>query len=123
MVDELEKCKCNKSILKLAKKLKEKRYEVALLSNVSRIDYLKKVRKFSSIFHPYIFLSFKLGYGKPSRKVFHLALKKLNFKPEEVIFVDDRIKHIKSAERIGIIGIHFSSFKKLIKDLRKYGMV
>lgn len=122
-IDELKKCKYNKNVLELAKKLKQKGYKIGLLSNVSRIDYLKKEKKVCSIFYPNIFLSFKIGYKKPSEKIFKFALRKLKLKPEEVIFIDNRINHVEGAKKIGMIGIHFSSFEKLIKDLKNFGVL
>ncbi|MEM5790930.1 MAG: HAD family phosphatase [Candidatus Aenigmatarchaeota archaeon] len=122
-IDELEKCKYNKNVLGLVNKLKQKGYKIGLLSNVSRIDYLKKGKRICQIFYPNIFLSFKIGYKKPSEKIFKFALRKLKLSPEEVIFIDNRMNNVESAKRIGMIGIHFSSSEKLIEDLRKLGVL
>ena len=66
-----------------------------------------------------IVLSWQEGIAKPNRDIFELALKKLKVKPEEVIFIDDSVEHIKGAEQVGIRGILFDNTKNVIKQIRE----
>ncbi len=42
------------------------------------------------------------GVSKPDKKIFEIALKELDLKSDEVIFVDDRAKNCAGAEAVGI---------------------
>ena len=101
------------------KKLK-KNYKVALLSNTTKIDFdcvIKKLRElplFDSVT-----LSFKIGYAKPKKEIFLDALKKLNLRPNECVYIDDIKEYSEAASKLGIHGIHYTSYENLIKELKK----
>ncbi|MBU3941387.1 MAG: HAD family phosphatase [Nanoarchaeota archaeon] len=103
----------------LIKKLK-KDYKVALLSNTTKVDFdylIKKLREFS-LFDS-VTLSFELGFAKPDKGIYLDALKKLNLRPDECIYIDDIKEYSDAASKLGIHGIHYTSYKNLIKELKK----
>jgi len=105
--------------ISLIKKLK-KDYKVALLSNTNKIDFeytLKNSEGFP-LFDA-ITLSFEVGHKKPDKEIFLDALNKLNLKPNECVFIDDIKEYSDAASKLGIHGIHYTSYEKLIKELKK----
>ncbi|MBM6648468.1 HAD-IA family hydrolase [Bacillus sp. RIT 809] len=56
-----------------------------------------------------IIISEETGFSKPDKRIFELALKKLNVQPEDVLFVgDDLEKDIAGCQNVNIKGIWFN---------------
>lgn len=111
-----EKIKTN---IDLAKRLK-KNYKVSLLSNTNKIDFNFVIKK-SELFPLFdtITLSFEIKSVKPDKEIFLDALKKLNFKPDECVYIDDIKEYSDAASKLGIHGIHYTSYENLIKEFKK----
>jgi len=109
--------------INLIKKLK-KDYKVALLSNTNKIDFDYTIKK-SKVFPLFdaVTLSFEVGHKKPDKEIFINALKKLNFKPDECVFIDDIKEYSDAASKLGIHGIHYTSYENLIKELKKLNIM
>ena len=56
-----------------------------------------------------IFTSHDLGVCKPSRKAFHVVLKRFDVEPREAVFVSDASDELEGAKRIGLVAIGFNS--------------
>ncbi len=112
--------KLNKGILSFIKKL-GKRHEIGLLTNISRDGWNVHNKKYNlAKYFDHVFLSFKLGLAKPDIKIYELLLKKI--KNKHCIFVDDRLKNLVAAHKLGIIPIHYIKFSSMVKNLRKHGV-
>jgi HAD superfamily hydrolase (TIGR01509 family) len=57
--------------------------------------------------------------GKPNPKAFERYLMQHNGGAKQIIFVDDKRCNIRMAQRFGIIGIRFHSYKRLIKKFNR----
>ena len=81
--------------------LKEK-YKLAIVSDAwpSLLDVYNE-NNMTSYFDSIVISSF-LGTSKPDIKMYNTALKELNVKPEEAIFVDDSPKNCDGAMAVGI---------------------
>ncbi len=92
----------NKKILALLPKL-DKNYKLGLISNVGKghKKFLIKKHNISKPFSANIF-SCDIGIRKPNSKIYKLALKELSSKPKETIFVDDNLRNIRAAKKLGI---------------------
>lgn len=66
-----------------------------------------------------IFVSYELGLLKPNKAIYQSVLEKLNAKPEEVIFIDDKRENVEAAKSLGINGIVFdrNTISRQIKTL------
>ena len=114
--------KVNNESIALARKLKEKGYSVSLISNISGLSAkMNKARGVFSDFEP-VLLSYELGIVKPQKEIFELALKKLNLKAEECVFIDDRPDNLDIPQSMGFNVIHFRNSKQLEDDLRNLGV-
>ncbi len=105
--------------ISLIKKLK-KYYKVALLSTTNKINF-EYVLKKSEVFPLFdaVTLSFEVEHKKPEKEIYLDALKKLNLKPKECVFIDDIKEYSDAALKLGIHGIHYTSYENLIKELKK----
>jgi len=102
----------------LIKKLKNK-YKIGLLSNTNEWDFEYGI-KTTEIFPLFdaVTLSFEVKSKKPEEKIYRDVLNKLKLKPEECVFIDDIQEYVESANKIGIRGIHYTSYEKLIESLK-----
>lgn len=118
-VKEISWYKINDDVLKLIRKLRDK-YKIVLLSN--NYDALFKAissdKKLKNIFD-YSFYSNKLRMVKcyDEEKIFDHALKTINVKPEECVFIDDKEKNLTPAKRLGVHTILFKDIMQLKKEL------
>ena len=99
--------------LKLLKELK-KDYRLFLLSNTNEIhiSYFEKQLKlvgqlnyFRESFEK-IYYSSRINLRKPDKECFEYVLNDNAIKPEETLFIDDSIQHIKGAQELGIVAYH-----------------
>lgn len=101
----------------IVKKLGEK-YQIALLSNFgdSYLEFDKKWKN-NETFGENVFVSAYLGIKKPEKEIYLHALKNLDAKAEESIFVDDRLENIDAAKSLGMKGILFKNPEQFLEKL------
>jgi epoxide hydrolase-like predicted phosphatase len=111
----------NPEIVEVIKKIKQNnKVKLYCLSNInsSHWEYLlKKKWGFLEYFDEFI-LSHEVHMTKPDKKMFEYAIKKAKCKPEEIVFIDDGINNIRTAQELGIIGIKFMNKEELVKELK-----
>jgi glucose-1-phosphatase len=106
----------------LIKKIRQK-YPVYLLSNTNNIhikasnNYLKKEHGISHLDQLFdqLFLSYEMGMWKPDVEIYHSVLKQLKLQPNDVLFFDDNLKNIESANDIGMQTILVESPTSIIE--------
>lgn len=59
---------------------------------------------------------------KPFNEIYQLTLNRYNIKAEESIFIDDNLRNIQAANKLGINGIQFKNPDLLIKQLKTYNI-
>ena len=96
--------------------LKNNKYKIALLSNTEMpmLDFFRE-KKYD--FFDVAVFSCMEGTAKPDRKIYEIALRKLEVKPREAIFIDDKEENIVPAKGMGINTILFKSFKQFKEEL------
>jgi HAD superfamily hydrolase (TIGR01509 family) len=65
--------------------------------------------------------SFQHQMAKPDPAIYRLVLEKLNVRPEESLFLDDKLVNIEAAQALGMHAIQFSTVDKLRADLVALG--
>ncbi|MEK6873758.1 MAG: HAD-IA family hydrolase [Nanoarchaeota archaeon] len=108
----------DKRVYSLIAKLK-KNYLVVSFSDVTPMFHKMRVRKKVYAHFKYNLLSHQIGIKKPSLKFYKLLLKKIKVKPNEIIFIDDKVYNLSPAENLGMKTILYKNNKQLIKDLKK----
>jgi len=106
-------------VIDLIKKLKNSGYIIALLSNtIPPHARINQKHGFFNLFDP-IILSFEVGTRKPEEKIYQIMLKKLNLPPNKCVFIDDKKEYADAALKIGIHGLVFDSYEKLVDELNR----
>jgi HAD superfamily hydrolase (TIGR01509 family) len=68
-------------------------------------------------FNPILY-SWQVEMLKPNKEIYELALRELNVKSEEVIFIDDKIGHLEGARKSGMRTILFNETHEAIEEIR-----
>jgi len=108
----------NEPVVQLSHQLKHKGFSLGLLSNTEVITYSIVEEMISMNHFDYKFLSYKIGYAKPDKRIFHHVLANLPFEKTELLFIDDTFSNVEAALSEGINSIQFSSLGQLIEDLK-----
>jgi len=104
----LDKClKIDPGFFDVIKNLKDK-YALVMCSNdVSEWSQFLKIKfKFDKYFAHY-FISGDVGFRKPDLSIYRFMLEKLRILGDQCIFIDNSLKDLESAAKIGITTIHF----------------
>ncbi len=94
--------------------LKKEGYKIYLLTNYPETMFKEHdARKFGfTHLVDGVVVSSIVKMSKPDPNIYIYMLKKYNLKAEESIFIDDRIKNVEAAEKLGIHTILFSDYKE-----------
>ena len=102
-----------------------KQYSIWLLSNTNPKhiqDEIEKRYLFPSLVNGAVY-SYDVGFRKPEKEIYEIAMQRANTKPQECLFIDDLLENIQAAKQIGIEGIHFRSSEQLKQDLVHLGII
>ena len=66
--------------------------------------------------------SYTVKQIKPDLEIYETLLNQYQLKPEECVFIDDRMENIEGAKRAGIHGICFETIEQVKEDLKKYNV-
>ncbi|NLL77283.1 MAG: HAD family phosphatase [Clostridiales bacterium] len=105
------------------KELKEKGYQVLVLSNFASRAYTDC--KDALDFLEYVdggILSFKEKVIKPQPEIYELLISRYKLNPQESVFLDDTVNNLTAAEKFGIHTIHFTSKRQAEEELWKLGV-
>jgi glucose-1-phosphatase len=85
--------------------------------------YLKHgVKNFNDYFDE-VYYSCRMGMRKPDREIFEFVLDKNNLKPEETVFIDDSIQHVKGAGECGISAFLLPKNAEIGEFLKELGLI
>jgi putative hydrolase of the HAD superfamily len=116
----LETSQLNSDMIRFIKEYKPK-YKMGLISNIFDITATFHQRQKLFYFFKPVILSCRRGIAKPDIKMYAVAIKEMDLKGKEVVYVDDNEDHIKVAKEFGMKTILFkdnTQFKKEIKKLK-----
>lgn len=97
--------------LALLAELRAKGHQTALLSNTNHIhieEINRRLKAQYGLVHgiadclDQVFYSQQVGWRKPGEEIFRHALRTLNWKAEETLFIEDSPQHIATARRLGL---------------------
>ena len=106
------------SILNLIRRLhRQGRYKLAVLSNAPpNLAQWLADWKILDLFDV-VFCSGDEGVTKPDPAAFEITLERLGVAPEEAVFIDDTLGHVKAAQSLGIHGLLFTTAEALADRL------
>jgi putative hydrolase of the HAD superfamily len=114
----------NPPVLELAHSLANSgRYLMSTINNESTDLNLYRIKTFGlqKIFSLFVSSCF-VGYRKPEKPIYRLALEITQRPPEECCFIDDRALNLESAARLGMHAIQMQNADQLRRDLQALGV-
>ncbi len=116
----------NEDIVEIAKKLKERNYNIYVLSNMAKetYQYFKNI-DFFKVCNGVVISSHE-NVKKPNEKIFNILLTRYELNPKECLFIDDddTNRSYDTANKIGILGrrVEPNSKKDVIMLLNEFNV-
>lgn len=118
VLELLSPIKENVSLIPL---LKERGYKLYILSNFSKETFEKVQKKYEFFkFFDGMVISSHVKEIKPNEKIYQILIEKYNIKPEESLYIDDKIENIETGKKLGFKTIHLDDPNKLEERLKEY---
>jgi putative hydrolase of the HAD superfamily len=94
----------------------------AILSNMGDnvLDNMKRTFDWLPRFDVLVW-SYQLHMVKPNPAIYRYLLKELGTRPEETLFIDDRLVNVEAAQALGMPTLEFSTVERLRADLVAHG--
>ena len=95
------------------------RFILGLISNFDHPEHVKNLLAKDKIdkYFSSISVSGEVGFKKPDKRIFDIALRNTNLRPEEVLFVGDSNDDIQGAKSAGIVPVFIKRDLKSTKML------
>ncbi|MCS5422525.1 MULTISPECIES: HAD family hydrolase [Psychrilyobacter] len=108
----------------IPKELKEKGYNLYILSNFPKIPFeeIRERDEFFGYFDGGV-VSAYVKHLKPEKAIYETLLTNYSLNPEETLFIDDKLENIRSAEELGISGVHLKTPESLKEKLKELGLL
>lgn len=112
-------------VLELIRKLKNKEYNIYLLSNTNEQTF--KIIKKSGLFEMvdgYV-LSYIEHQVKPYEGIYKKLINRYNINPSESIFIDDNKENIETGNKLGFISLKVESdnYDSIVNELKKINII
>ena len=111
-------------VIAFAQKLADSRkYLMGTMNNESRELNYYRIEKYGlrTVFRLFISSCF-VGFRKPERDIYRLALELTQIPAEECCFIDDRALNLECAVKLGMQTLEMQTLEKLRGDLEKLGV-
>jgi 2-haloacid dehalogenase len=108
----------------ILKRLKQAGYPLYGLSNWSSETFptMRERHDFFDLFDDMV-ISGYVGHIKPEPEIFHILLEKIGKPAEECLFIDDSLRNIQQAQKLGFATILFQSPQQLESSLRDFKII
>jgi len=113
----------NPAMLAWQLKLKQRGLLTAILSNMGDnvLENMKREFDWLPRFDVLVW-SYQLRMAKPDPAIYRHVLKDLGTRPEETLFLDDRLVNVEAAQALDMVAIQFSTVDRLRDDLIAGGL-
>jgi putative hydrolase of the HAD superfamily len=111
-------------VLNWASQLRNSGFGTSILSNLPRAlgETLRATPGFLDPFQQITF-SYELGLIKPERQIYDYAVEGLGIRPEDALFLDDRVENVEGARLAGLQAAMFTTWEDfLLNDRERFGL-
>jgi putative hydrolase of the HAD superfamily len=104
-------------VVNMLKNLKTNGYVTAVLSDT--FPYMSDIIRERNGYDYFdkVYLSYEVGFVKPQKEFYELAVKDLNVLPGECIFIDDNKDNLLPAEKLGMKTVLAKKPEQIVKDV------
>jgi len=107
----------------LKKLIDSKNYKVVALTNWSAETFPMALERFEFLqWFEGIIVSGEEKTRKPFEDIYNLTLNRFGIQAEHAIFIDDNLRNVEAASKLGIHGIQFKSPEDLEEQLKNYNI-
>jgi 2-haloacid dehalogenase len=107
----------------LKKLIDTKNFKIIALTNWSAETFPMALKRFEFLqWFEGIIVSGEEKTRKPFDEIYNLTLNRFNIKAENTIFIDDNLRNIEAANKLGINGILFETPEKLHQQLQPFNI-
>lgn len=100
------------------------RTRLAIISNASdNLEGLLEKRFKISHYFEVVINSARVGYAKPEREIYEIALERLALNPAETVFTDDQQHNVDAAAELGMQAVLFEGVESFRRFLVKLGVL
>lgn len=110
-----------KDVFALASRLHRGGYKTALLSNTEAPSVSFFREKKYPMFDEAVFSCLE-GVSKPDLRIYGTVLDRLGAQPHTVLFIDDSLENVRSAEQTGMVALLFKNPSRLRRELLALSM-
>lgn len=112
----------NRGVMNLVTKLR-RHYVIGVISNLSiKYDIVnRKKNRYKHLQH--LVLSYKVGLLKPDPRIYRLAARKVRCRPQDCLFIDDKLVNVKGARRAWMNVVHYRNITQLKREMKRYGIL
>lgn len=93
-------------------------YKIAIISNGGSREAMNRKFRLGELVDLMIFDG-EEGVTKPDLRIYQLVLMRLDVQAEEAVFVDDKVRNVDAAQRLGISSIHFKNTAQTVAEIQK----
>lgn len=109
----------HRKVRKLAKELRKQEIRTGILSNIFPFAaWILKLTGGYRGFDP-IVLSFKEKIAKPDIGIYETAIKRLGFRPEEILFIDNLKENITAAQKARMKTVLAKDSDQIVAEVKK----
>ncbi|MEK6828752.1 MAG: HAD family phosphatase [Nanoarchaeota archaeon] len=112
----------NKPLMKLAQNLKKNGYKLGIITDQWHLSKKAVVYEGEYSFFDSIVVSCDDKAKKPKNKPYFLLLNRLKIKANEALFIDDRMRNIKPAKKLGMKTILFKNNTQFFTQIKKFNL-
>jgi putative hydrolase of the HAD superfamily len=113
----------NPAMIAWQQKLKQHGLLTAILSNMGDSVLANIEREFDYLYSFDVRVwSYQHNMAKPDPAIYRHLLKELGTRPEETLFIDDKLENIEAARALGMQAIQFTNIDRLREDLVAVGL-
>ncbi|MDQ2773145.1 MAG: HAD family phosphatase [Bacteroidota bacterium] len=103
--------------LALVAELRRRGHQTALLSNTNALHIAEINRRLAAQYGfthgiadvlDRVFYSQEVGLRKPGEEIFRYVLREMNWRPEDVLFIEDSPQHVATARQLGLRVLHLA---------------
>jgi putative hydrolase of the HAD superfamily len=107
----------NPDVLSIVDEIKAQGLKVALLTNMVEPTY-RGVESAGYFGHfDQVIASCKVGYAKPDKEMYELALKEFQVRATESVFIDDKPQNLEPAQQLGFTTLLAKNPEQIIRDM------
>jgi putative hydrolase of the HAD superfamily len=116
-MQHMQRFKRSEPVYELAERLRKHGIKTGVLSNVFSIGVQAlRAGGFYEGFDP-VLLSCEVGYAKPDREFYQMAVDRFGVKPEEIVFIDDQQYVLDPAKAMGMHTVLATSPEQIVRDI------